>query len=105
MIKTVTGEDLGSEQDIEEYAEQLAHMLNEKQHLDFTHVYLPLILGGVIIYDRVVVPGETVNDSLVGISTALDERTYERNKDTEIVFAMAETLISRALQKYGGFRS
>jgi hypothetical protein len=53
----------------------------------------------------VVIPGETVNDSLVQISNALDERTYERNKDTELVFTMAETLISRALQKYGGFRS
>jgi hypothetical protein len=104
MIKTVTGEDLGSEQDIQEYTEQLAHILNERQHLDFTHTYLPLILGGVIIYDRVVVQGETVSDSLVQISNALDERTYERNKDTEVVFTMAETLISRALQKYGGYR-
>ncbi len=104
MIKTVTGEDLGSEQEIQEYTGQLVHLLNEKQPFDFTHVYLPLILGGVIIYDRVLIPGETVSDSLVQISNALDERSYERNKDTELVFTMAETLISRALQKYGGYR-
>jgi hypothetical protein len=63
-----------------------------------------LILGGVIIYDRIIMPGETVSDSLVEISNALDEREYERDADNELVFKMGEMLISRALQKYGGYR-
>jgi hypothetical protein len=104
MIKTVTGEDLGSDAEVQAYVDQLAHLLNEKGQFDFTHVYLPLILGGVIIYDRVVMPGEILSDSLVQISNALDERRYEHNNDTQLVFTMAETLISRALQKYGGYR-
>lgn len=62
---------------------------------------MPLVLGGIIIYDRVTLPGENLSDSLVQISTALDERGYERNRDTELIFAMGEQLISRALQKYG----
>lgn len=101
MIKTVTGEDLGSDADVKDYVDQLAHVLSEKLHFDFTHVYMPLVLGGIIIYDRVTMPGENLSDSLVQMSNALDERRYEHNKDTEVIFAMGEQLISRALQKYG----
>jgi hypothetical protein len=104
MIKTVTGENLGSDADVKTYVDQLAHILNEKGQFEFTHVYMPLILGGVIIYDRIIMPDENVSDSLISISNALDERDYERNSDTELVFRIGETLISRALQKFGGYR-
>lgn len=105
MINTVTGENLGSDTDVQTYVDQLAHVLNEKGQFDFTHVYMPLILGSVIIYDRIMVQDENVSDSLIGMSNALDERGYERNADTELIFRIGETLISRALQKYGGFRA
>jgi len=104
MIKTVSGENLGSEADMEQYAEQLGGLLNDKKQVDFTHVYMPLMLGGVILFDRIVTPGENVGDTLVQMSTALDERGSERNPDTELIFTIAEQLLSRALQKYGGYR-
>jgi hypothetical protein len=104
MIKTVTGENLGSDADMQAYTEQLAHMLGGQATLDFTHVYLPLVLGGVVVYDRVVMPDENLGDILHQISMVLDGHTGERNADTELIFAMAENLISRALQKYGGYR-
>ncbi len=102
MIKTVTGAELGSDDDMREYGERLiATIFDPNKPLTFTELYLPLVIGGVILYDRVILPDEKLGESLVEIAQALTERADERNPDTDLVFELAEKVIDQALQKYG----
>jgi hypothetical protein len=101
-VSKMTGETLGSDEDMASYGERLIQKLaNPEQPLEFTDIYLPLVLGGILFYDRAVLPNEKVGESLKAIHTAVKERASERNEDNELIFVMAERLIDRTLQKYG----
>ncbi|RMF76759.1 MAG: hypothetical protein D6737_19515 [Chloroflexi bacterium] len=101
MIATVTGESLGTEEEARQYGQQLANRLSNKEPLSLIDVYMPLILGGIIIADRLLLPGENINVLLDGISDALQARRNEQTADNELVFTLADTLIDRARFKYG----
>ncbi|MBZ0290759.1 MAG: hypothetical protein K8I30_24245, partial [Anaerolineae bacterium] len=62
-----TGADLGSEADMRDYGERLIGDILKSNKLTFVDVYLPLALGGVIVYDRAVLPDEKVGESLTAI--------------------------------------
>ncbi len=102
MIKTATGVELGSEADVEAYTERLVSELRQPSRaLTFTDAYLPLVMGGVIFYERVVMPEEKIGETLVEIASALSDRALERDEDNELVFKLAEQITDQALQKYG----
>ena len=67
MIKKATGEDMGTADEIGDYTENYLGLLRDGG-MDFAHAYLPLVMGGVIVYDRVILPGETLEDTLRGMS-------------------------------------
>ncbi|HEX2905524.1 MAG TPA: hypothetical protein VHO69_01590 [Phototrophicaceae bacterium] len=102
MLKTTTGTELGNDADIEAYIERFLDELHQsKPKLAFTDAYLPLILGGVIFYDRVIMPEEKIGESLMAMAQAIDERASERDEDNELVMKLAEQVVDQALQKYG----
>lgn len=101
MIVNATGEDLGSETDMQEYGERLIGDILKGNPLTFLDVYLPLALGGVIAYDRAILADEKVGEMLTDIFKQIKTRREEVNEDNELVYRMAEQVIDRALQKFG----
>jgi hypothetical protein len=101
MIETATGEDLGGPDEMQEYGKQVLRMLDEPAELDFTHTYMPLVLGGIIVYDRVMLEDEQLGELLQDMSVISDERKSEMTDDNEPIFRMSRRLINQALMKYG----
>ncbi len=102
MITTSTGEKMGDDEDMHEYAEKLIRKLHAGQPgLGFSEVYLPLVLGGVIIYDRAVLKTEKVGDMLTELSRIVKSRYAELNTNDEMVHNMTVQVVDRALQKFG----
>ena len=102
LITTSTGEKMGSEEDMSDYAEKLIGKLQAGQTpLGFSDVYLPLVLGGVIIYDRAILKTEQVGDRLTELSRIVKSRYAEVHKRDEMVYHMTEQVVDRAFQKFG----
>lgn len=101
LIKTITGEDLGSDAEIQDYIENLIGMLGKESGMDFTHVYMPLVIGGVIIYDRVISDAEEISDSLRGMHDVMSEREPEVDENNDLVFMITKQMVNRSLQRFG----
>jgi hypothetical protein len=102
ILAKTTGEELGSESDMQEYGERLIHSIAKPSgDLTFTDVYLPLVLGGVVAYDRSILSDEQVGESLTEIFRQIKTRRGEVNEANDLVYSMGERVIDRALQKYG----
>lgn len=101
MIQTITGEDLGSDEEIRDYTDRLVKLLHESKGMDFAHTYLPLVMGGAVVFDRVVTPGEKLEDTLRGMSEVLAMRDAEWSDDNDLVFLMMKELVNRSLRLFG----
>lgn len=101
VIETATGEDLGNDSEIDSYVEQLLRMLSGDVPINFTHAYLPLILGGILIYDRVLLGDEKLGELLDEMREILAERRPDLTSDSEPIYNMAAQLIEQAMMKYG----
>lgn len=101
MIKTITGEDLGDASEVEEYAQHIVRALVDQGDMDFTHAYMPLMIGGVIIYDRIVQSTEDTSESLRGMHDVMVAREPERDESNDIVFKLTRQMVNRSLQKFG----
>ena len=80
MIETATGEDLGDEAEQAEYIAQTVQMLAKEAPLDFSRVYMPLVLGGVIVYDRVMMQDEKLGELLEDMRDILNAKIKLREK-------------------------
>lgn len=101
VIAAATGEEMGASDEIAHYAEQTAAMLETGAGMDLLHAYMPLVLAGIVLYDRVVLPDEDLGERLRAMGDVLAEREPERTAANDLVFAMARQLVNRSLQKYG----
>lgn len=105
LVERATGEDVGSDEEKQDYGESLINHLNATSELNFGRVYLPLVIGGVTINDKIAVEGENVVETIRQLWTVLDKRKAECDDDTLPVHALAESAIEHALQSYGLRRS
>lgn len=102
MITTSTGEKMGTEEDIQEYIDRMIGRLQSGQsELTLGEAYLPLMLGGIIIYDRAVLKTEKVGEMLTELSRVVKSRYAEVTADDEMVYTMTGQIIDRAFQKFG----
>jgi hypothetical protein len=102
MVTTSTGEQMGTEEDMRDYAEKLIGKLQAGQSgLSFSDVYLPLLLAGVIIYDRAVLKTEHVGEMLTELLRIVKSRYAEAQAHDEMVYHMTELIVDRAFQKFG----
>jgi len=62
---------------------------------------LPLVLGGIIVYDRVILANEKVGEQLTELSRVIKSRYAEIDGDAAIVYRMVEQVLDRTFQKYG----
>jgi hypothetical protein len=101
LIKQTTGESMGEPDEIDSYARDLVERLRSRTPMDFTHTYMPLILGGIILNDRVFGEDEDIAESLRGMSDVLDERQEEIDDSNALIVDMLRDLVNRSLTKYG----
>ena len=100
MIQKATGEDMGTAAEIHEYTENYVSRLRDGG-MDFAHAYLPLVMGGVIVYDRVVLPDEKLEDTLRGMGDTLDVRDAEWDDSNDLIFLLTRELVNRSLRLFG----
>jgi hypothetical protein len=101
MIAKTTGEDMGTDEEIASYSDNFIRLLGTAGGVDFGHVYLPLIMGGAIVFDRVIAPGEMLEDTLRGMGQVLLDRDVEWTEDNDLVFLMTKDLVNRSLRIFG----
>lgn len=100
-IERATGHDLGTGEEMSAYADMVVKKLGTKGEMDFSHAYLPLVIGGILMYDQMLMPDEKLADILEDIKYLLETREDERDDSTEMIFEMAQSIIEHSLKKYG----
>lgn len=101
LVERETGEDLGSAAETEGYSRALVHMIKNREGLNFSHVYMPLIMGGIIVNDKIPVSKQSPYDLLRSLSSAMESRAAASGDEEIPLIEMTEWLIDRAGQKYG----
>ncbi len=101
LISEATGEDFGSGEEQVAYREQLIELLKAKDGLDFSRVYLPLVMGGILISEQVALAKENPVELLNAIGLALEERFERLSADEQPIYTMTNQIIARAGQRYG----
>jgi hypothetical protein len=101
LVDAATGEDLGSAEERVEYREGLIAALGANSDIDFSRVYLPLVMGGILINDLLAIDRENPADLLRSVSSTLEERVSELSDSDEGVYIMAKEIIARMGQRYG----
>jgi hypothetical protein len=101
LVQAITNEALGSESDMQAYGDHLIQMLRRTQAaLSFTDLYMPLLLGGILVGERLQLPGEDVWQQLQEIDNLFKKRLSKHNPDQELVFRLTEKVIAYALENY-----
>lgn len=101
ILRTVTGEDIGSDAEIEQHRQQIIDYLSGDTRLDFTHTYMPLVLGGIANSSQTVWPGEDGENLLRELEDALQERTLDLANEDLVVSNMAKDLVNRSARQFG----
>jgi hypothetical protein len=104
LVETATGENLGSAEEMEQYADRLIEMLKSARSdsgLDFNRVYLPLLMGGVLINDQMLMEKEDPAELLKAASHTLEARLQSIPDADDTIVEMMGLLLERTGQKYG----
>lgn len=101
MTSTVIGKNLGTEDEMKDYADSVIDSLfGGAEPMNFARSYLPLITGGIIGNARITMPREQVRDTLFMISKAAQRRATERDNNNAFIFTMVDTLVDRGLEHF-----
>jgi hypothetical protein len=101
LVQRDSGENLGTDEDMNEFAQVIIEKLKTKGEMNFSYAYLPLVLGGVIVTDQVLMHTEKLADVMKEMRTMVEDRENERDDESEAVFRMAEFVLAQTLKKYG----
>ena len=96
MVSFDTGADFGDELERMDYASRLVAALEGRAPLSLEHIYVPLVMAGVLVHARVTIPDENLWDSLDDIVEARDGRISLAGAAFAEVFTILNTLIERA---------
>lgn len=101
LVETATGEDLGTRTEMQVYAQQIIDALHGVNTIDMSRMYLPLILAGLLISERMPVSKETPHDLLAQVAQLVEKRRDEADEDEYPIYDMANDIINRTGMKYG----
>lgn len=102
LLHAATNTDLGSDDDIRAYSNQIIKALWEPDvSLDFLDVHMPLVLGGLLVDERVKMASENKFDYLHELLNMYETRAQEYGEDMALFFELGEYLVDGLLQKYG----
>jgi len=101
MLEDATAQELGTPEEMEQYAEQVVDALNKRVPMAFDLVYLPLVLAGMLAFDRVRQPKDDIKQFAEGMRELVKLHDKERNEDNEGIFDMLKFMVQTVLLKYG----
>lgn len=102
LISTATRRDMGSTDELLKYTDYLIRTLRRpRQRLTIRDLYMPLVLGGVIVSEQVHLPKDEPLRRLHDLTTLLDKReTSERTEQNAFVFQVADDVTDWASRPY-----
>lgn len=101
MIEHALKEDLGSRDDMIEYGEHLIKALHGEGMMDYSLAYMPLILGGALMCDLVLMQDEKTRHILDDLPLLIDERKGTISEEHQSMFEMTERVVKLMRVKYG----
>jgi|GEM_PF-1276626 len=104
IVEEATGLDLGMPEELEQHADQwfekFHKMVNGRpgaEALTIEDVYLPLVMAGIAVYDKLALPGEDIKVFNPLFRGMLGKRASERTDDNSPLFDITETMLSKIL--------
>ncbi len=107
LVARETGENLGDEAEQAQYANELAQALAQDDQalpLNFSRVYLPLIIGGLFINEQMPIAREAPEELVSSLTRILTQRAPFLPDETIPLVEITRGVIARMEHKYG-FRS
>ena len=101
LVSQTTGQILGEEEEIKIYSNHILDAIEQKGGLDFQHVYLPLIMGGTLINDKILLPGEEQDEQVGHLVSILLDRQHEIAPEDADVLDLVQETIHRVTKIYG----
>jgi hypothetical protein len=96
VVSSFTNADFGDQAERADYATRLIAALEGRAPLRLEHVYVPLVLAGVALHGRVLLPGEKPWQSLIQLAHARDGRIDLAGATFDEVFDLLNVLIDKA---------
>ncbi|MEZ4669792.1 MAG: hypothetical protein R3E39_17950 [Anaerolineae bacterium] len=102
MVSLAAEREVGSESELREYADHVVQTLRRPKHpLNFSEIYLPLVLGGVTVAEDVRLPEEKPLDPLHKLIDVYKSRAEaERTPDNELIFQLTDEVLNWAVRRY-----
>jgi hypothetical protein len=98
ILRVVLAEPLVSPDKTGEYAHQLADAITTHcEEIDLFMAYVPLVLAGLAISQRIQMPGEDLQETVLLFRRAFERRREEETNGNAAVFAVTRMLMDRAL--------
>lgn len=101
LVEHRSGEELGTAEEMAEYAGQTMRRIVKDGGLGFGDVFLPLVLAGILVTDLMLLKDERVNDVLRTLIPIFDRRSDEENTETAFIFDLGRDLLDKTLRQYG----
>lgn len=98
-IEELAGIEIGSLDERNAYVDGVIEALN-KGTLDFDKLYMPLVLGGVVVADQVLQKGEKAADLTARMRQMIDARFPEKNADNAATFELTNQLVELSINRY-----
>jgi hypothetical protein len=98
-IEELAGIEIGTLHERNAYIDSVIASLN-KGTLDFDRLYMPLVLGGVVVADQVLQKGEKAADLTARMRHMIDARFPEKTADNAATFELTNQLVELSLNRY-----
>lgn len=96
LIETRTATDVGTPEERDQYIQHVLDSLSDGE-LDFEMLYMPLVLGGIIVNSRLLVEREDVTTLVGPLRDMLEARYPERSSENRATFEMANRFVEQAM--------
>ncbi len=96
VVSSFTDADFGDQAERTKYATRLVAALEGRAPIRLEHIYVPLVLAGVALHGRVLLPGEKPWQSLIQLAHARDGRIDLVGATLGEVFELLNLLIDKA---------
>ncbi len=100
-IGKATGENLGTEEETDAYIDLVIDKLSSQGQMDISYAYMPLLIGGIMAFDKILLKDERLADVLGQFNFLLDDRKGEKTEDNALIFDMTQQIMEQTLRQYG----
>jgi hypothetical protein len=101
LIERETGEDLGTDAEQAHFADGILKALREGGELSFAQVYLPLVIGGLLVNEQMPVSKDAPEALLRNFTTIFQRRAPALPDETQPLTALIGGIITRMEQRLG----